>query len=55
MIAHWPQITIVCLWMVGLGYTAANSGKPRGNYSVGTSILALMIEATILWCGGFFG
>ena len=50
-----PQITVIVLWAISFGLTAAKNGQPKtGNESVLVTVTAIAINALILWWGGFF-
>lgn len=50
----WPQIILLLLFMLGLGVSLANHGKPRGNENVWITLISDVIVLSILWWGGFF-
>lgn len=51
----WPQITLLCLWFMGLGCIATQHGQPKtGNHNFAVSALAVVIESTLLYFGGFW-
>lgn len=51
----WPQITFIILLAFGLGVTAIKHGEPRNDkYSFWWQLVANLVIAWLLWCGGFF-
>lgn len=52
---RWPQIIIIVLYAASLGIAAAKHGEPRENYSFWTTLFAVIIEALLLYWGGFWG
>lgn len=52
---HWPQFTLVCLLMVGLGLSLAHheESRPRKE-NFGASVLAVAFTLWLLYEGGFF-
>jgi len=51
----WPQITILALMFVGLGWVLANHGKYKDEtYSIWWTLIATSIELFLLYKGGFF-
>jgi hypothetical protein len=54
---HWPQITIIVLQLLGLGYAIAMHGKPRRDKNINfwNYLITSVISMTILYFGGFFG
>jgi hypothetical protein len=51
---HWPQITLIVLFTIHLTVVLLNDGKPRGKYSIGSSLLDTAILFALLYCGGFW-
>ena len=50
-----PQITLIVLYCISLGINLSEHGKPKqGKNNVFTSIVALIIQISILTWGGFF-
>lgn len=50
-----PQFILLLLWAASFGLVAAKHGQPKNeNYNVFVTILALAIEFSLLYCGGFF-
>lgn len=50
-----PQITLLCLWAIGLGSALQKHGQPKkGEEDVITSIIGTLITAAILYWGGFW-
>ena len=50
-----PQIIMICLWTLALGIDLETHGKPKtGNDNAMTTILGIIINATILYYGGFW-
>jgi LPXTG-motif cell wall-anchored protein len=51
----WPQITILIIWVLSIGISMGQHGKPRtGNNSLWLTLFGMMISAFILYSGGFF-
>ncbi len=51
----WPQVTLIILFAFGLGVTAIKHGEPRNDkYSFWWQLVANLVIAWLLWCGGFF-
>jgi len=50
----WPQILTLFLYVFGLGIALANEGKPRGNYSFISTLIATAFSFWVLYEGGFF-
>lgn len=51
-----PQITVLILWGLGLGFELANHGKDRtGKHSFWYRLISTVLMAAILGMGGFFG
>lgn len=51
----WPQITIIALYCVEVGYQIAKHGKPRKGENNG--LYAALVVAALMWVlymGGFF-
>lgn len=49
------QIILIALYVLGLGITLANHGKPReGEHNFWVSLLTFGIIMILLWGGGFF-
>lgn len=55
MIFHWPQIVWCVLVLTGLGMSLADSSKKKNGF-IGflSSLIATLVTAWLLWCGGFF-
>lgn len=55
MTFHWPQIVWCALALMGLGMSLAGSSSKKGGF-IGflSSLIATLITAWLLWCGGFF-
>lgn len=49
-----PQLTWIALMMLGLGISLANHGKPGKPTNFFIVLLAVSINASILYWGGFF-
>ena len=55
MTFHAPQIILVAMYLLGLGATLADHGKPKtGNNNFYISLIAYSITFFLLWWGGFF-
>ncbi|ELJ4477997.1 lytic transglycosylase domain-containing protein, partial [Salmonella enterica] len=55
MIFHWPQIVWCALALLGLGSALAkNNRKESDTLDLLATIIATLITAWLLWCGGFF-
>ncbi|HAU2961038.1 TPA: transglycosylase SLT domain-containing protein, partial [Salmonella enterica subsp. diarizonae] len=55
MIFHWPQIVWCALALPGLGSALAKTNrKESGTLDLLATIIATLITAWLLWCGGFF-
>ena len=50
----WPQIAMIVFMGVALGISMAKNGESKGNYSVGWTLVAVALEAWILYEGNFF-
>ena len=58
----WPQITLMSLWLIGLGVYLARDGKPMVKadgrtpcvYSFWMRATTITIWCALLWAGGFF-
>lgn len=49
------QIILITIYVLGLGITLANHGKPKeGEYNFWMSLLSYGIVMILLWGGGFF-
>ena len=49
------QIILITIYVLGLGITLANHGKPKeGEYNFWMSLLSYGIIMILLWGGGFF-
>lgn len=56
MIMHWPQIAMISLFALEIGFRIARSGQPRtGNVSVMSGFIELGILGWIMYAGGFWG
>lgn len=50
-----PIIILICLWFVGLLLISNKHGKPKeGKHNVFTQIVAVLIEASLLYWAGLF-
>lgn len=49
-----PAIIILCIWALGLLSSAHDHGKPRNPTSFWVTLIAVVIEFTLLYWGGFF-
>lgn len=55
MIFHWPQIVWCARALLGLGSALAkNNRKESDTLDLLATIIATLITAWLLWCGGFF-
>lgn len=52
---HLPQMIIIGLQFLGLGFTVANEGKPRPPYDTIQTAIAVLISQLILAWGGWYG
>lgn len=50
-----PQIILIVIYAVSVGYSVANHGKQRGRYNLWDTLIGGGIELLILYWGGFFG
>ena len=50
----WPQWAFVVIILLGIGLSAAFSGKEMKRGSFGASLLGKIIQTVILICGGFY-
>lgn len=51
-----PQIMILALLFMGIGFNLANDGKPiEGKHSFWKSVFRAIVWAALLYWGGFFG
>jgi hypothetical protein len=55
MIMHWPQITLIVLFALGLGIGVAQHGQPQGPNNFWTTAIATALQLGLLIAGGFFG
>lgn len=56
MVLHAPQILTIIGFGLSLGIGLAKNGTPRtGNHNFGLSLFCVVVNATVLWWGGFFG
>ncbi len=51
----WPQITWIALMALSFGIAASRHGESQGKHNAFTSLVAIAINATLLYYGGFFG
>lgn len=50
-----PQIILISMWSLNLLLTSYQHGKPKtGTHNIFTTIIATIIEGSILYFGGFF-
>lgn len=55
MIFHWPQIVWCALALLGLGSALAKTNRKENDaLDLLATIIATLITAWLLWCGGFF-
>lgn len=55
MISHWPQIVYISLMSANLAINLLMIGKPRsGKYEFHPVLIAAIIQATLLYFGGFW-
>ncbi|HHQ8337147.1 TPA: transglycosylase SLT domain-containing protein [Salmonella enterica subsp. diarizonae] len=55
MIFHWPQIVWCVLALLGLGSTLAKTNRKENDVlDLLSTLIATLITAWLLWCGGFF-
>jgi len=56
LVFGWPQIVVLAIWVLALGYTAAHEGEPKkvSKHSLAHSLVAVGIVFFILWWGGFY-
>ena len=47
-------ITLLFLDAMALGINLAKNGEPKGNYSFGYSLIAVIINIALLWGAGLF-
>ena len=50
----WPQITMIALVAMGVGWAFAKDGEPKGNYSAGGALFSAAVEIGLLYAGGCF-
>lgn len=57
MTIHAPQLIWICLAALRLGIAIAKQGQPRPAevYHPGVTLIAIVLVASLLWWGGFFG
>lgn len=56
MILHWPQITLLALYGISIGIIWAKHGQLKtGKENVGVQFIGIIINAIILYFGGFWG
>jgi len=52
---RWPQITMMIIFGFNVGAALAKHGQPRdGTYNVFVILFGTVMEAAILYAGGFF-
>lgn len=51
---HWPQIVFISLYVAAFCLAAVNHGKPRGNYNILETTLAIILGVSVLYFGGFW-
>lgn len=55
MIFHWPQVTILFLYALGIAVGVLEHGKPRtGKYNMFATIFWSLLGATVLYYGHFW-
>lgn len=55
MIFHWPQIVWCALALLGLGSALAKTNRKENDVlDLLSTLIATLITAWLLWCGGFF-
>jgi hypothetical protein len=55
MTLHWPQLTLLFLWVLGLGLELALHKKPRiGAYNFWAALIVRALLVFLLYKGGFF-
>ena len=50
----WPQWVFVVILLLGIGVSAALSGKEKTRGSFGASLVGKIVQTIILVCGGFY-
>lgn len=56
MTLHWPQLVVLFLYLIGLGYSLAKHGEPEtGKHNFWMTLLVQTGMVYVLYCGGFFG
>jgi len=50
----WPQWVFIAIILLGIGLSAALSGKEKKHSSFGVALVAKIIQTIILVCGGFY-
>ena len=53
---HWPQITLLALWTLGLGVHLARHGErvQQSHYNFPARLIGVSVWVCLLWAGGFF-
>ncbi len=49
-----PQIVMIVIIALGLGFSLAKHGQPRENHNLTKDCISTAILLAILWWGGFF-
>lgn len=50
-----PQIIVIVLWALGLGYTISKHGDPKiGKHDFWSDLFCIAVYSALLWWGGFW-
>ena len=53
---HWPQITLICIWLLSFGIILERHGQPKkGKENFYIHFVAVFINVVLLYFGGFWG
>jgi hypothetical protein len=55
MIMRAPQVILLFLYSLALGFTIARHGTPKGDHNLWAEIIAIVVNLSLLYWGGFFG
>lgn len=57
ILLHWPQVTMMILMILSVGYALAKDGEPKPSdekYSFVSQVFWKAVSAAILYYGGFW-
>jgi hypothetical protein len=52
---HWPQWTVLVLYLLAVGGAVGRFGEPKRDYYDLIDVLGPAAGLWLLWMGGFFG